>query len=126
MYVTVASYRMYYYYYYVSLLYPTSRRLFVADEPRVRSGVWEEPTAGCDRRVAALPVHHRHHHNHPRTTLQHTVSQRSSEDSWCSASDPDLSSDEESDRSASSSTRLEILYIYVLLQTYLYVCSLTH
>ncbi|KAK9730715.1 RhoGEF domain [Popillia japonica] len=81
------------------------RKTNVTNEPRVRSGVWEEPTAGCDRRVAALPVHHRHHHNHPRTTLQHTVSQRSSEDSWCSASDPDLSSDEESDRSASSSTR---------------------
>ncbi|XP_023013689.1 uncharacterized protein isoform X3 [Leptinotarsa decemlineata] len=65
------------------------------DEPRLRSGNWEEPT--CEHRVAPPLAHTR--------TLQHTISQRSSEDSWCSGSDPDLSSDEESDRSAASSTR---------------------
>ncbi|KAG5877944.1 hypothetical protein JTB14_034254 [Gonioctena quinquepunctata] len=62
-------------------------------EPRLRSGTWEEPT--CEHRVAPPLTHTR--------TLQHTISQRSSEDSWCSGSEPDLSSDEESDRSAASS-----------------------
>ncbi|XP_018562299.1 rho guanine nucleotide exchange factor 10 [Anoplophora glabripennis] len=61
-------------------------------EPRIRPGTWEEPT--CEHRVAPPLAHTR--------TLQHTISQRSSEDSWCSGSDPDLSSDEESDRSAAS------------------------
>ncbi|KAF5296367.1 hypothetical protein FQR65_LT10259 [Abscondita terminalis] len=65
------------------------------DEPRVRSGVWEE--AVCERRVAPPLAHTR--------TLQHSISQRSSEDSWCSGSDAELSSEEESDRSAASSTR---------------------
>lgn len=37
--------------------------------------------------------------------MQHSISQRSSEDSWCSGSDAELSSEEESDRSAASSTR---------------------
>ncbi|KAF5273968.1 hypothetical protein FQA39_LY01083 [Lamprigera yunnana] len=64
-------------------------------EPRVRSGVWEE--AVCERRVAPPIAHTR--------TLQHSISQRSSEDSWCSGSDAELSSEEESDRSAASSTR---------------------
>lgn len=68
--------------------------------------MWEEPP--CERRVAPLPVHPR--------TLQHTISQRSSEDSWCSASDPELSSDEESDRSAASSTRLVILFLFYSLR----------
>ncbi|CAH1995746.1 unnamed protein product [Acanthoscelides obtectus] len=80
---------------------------FIPDEPRLRSGGWEEPTTPCD--------HHNHHPHppHPRVapplahtrSLQHTISQRSSEDSWCSGSEPDLSSDEESDRSATSSNR---------------------
>uniref|UniRef100_A0A6P7GEA8 Rho guanine nucleotide exchange factor 10 n=2 Tax=Diabrotica virgifera virgifera TaxID=50390 RepID=A0A6P7GEA8_DIAVI len=65
------------------------------DEPRIRSGTWEEPT--CEHRVAPPLTHSR--------TLQHTGSQRSSEDSWCSGSDPELSSDEESDRSGASSNR---------------------
>nr|XP_022918364.1 rho guanine nucleotide exchange factor 10 isoform X2 [Onthophagus taurus] len=65
------------------------------DEPKVRSGIWEDTS--CDRRMAPPMVHTR--------SLQHTNFQRSSEDSWCSASDPDLSSDDESDRSAASSTR---------------------
>ncbi|RZC33437.1 RhoGEF domain containing protein [Asbolus verrucosus] len=59
-------------------------------EPRIRSGTWEE--APCEHRINP-PI--------PRT-LQHTASQRSSEDSWCSGSDPELSSDGESDRSATS------------------------
>ncbi|KYB25331.1 rho guanine nucleotide exchange factor 10 isoform X1 [Tribolium castaneum] len=61
------------------------------DEPRIRSGTWEE--ASCEHRV-------------PGRTLQHTVSQRSSEDSWCSGSDAELSSDGESDRSATSNSRV--------------------
>ncbi|XP_017779144.1 PREDICTED: rho guanine nucleotide exchange factor 10-like protein isoform X2 [Nicrophorus vespilloides] len=65
------------------------------DEPRVRSGVWEEPA--CERRMVPPLVHTR--------TLQHSASQRSSEDSWCSGSDPDLSSDEESERSGTSISR---------------------
>lgn len=74
----------------------------ISDESRVRSGVWEDPA--CERRVAPPLVHSR--------TLQHTISQRSSEDSWCSGSEPELSSDEESDRSAASSTRYVINKIY--------------
>lgn len=66
-----------------------------SNEPRVRSGVWDE--AICERRVAPPLAHSR--------TLQHSISQRSSEDSWCSGSDAELSSEEESDRSAASSTR---------------------
>ena len=61
-----------------------------SDEPRLRSGTWEETP--CEHRV-------------PPRTLQHTISQRSSEDSWCSGSDPELSSDGESDRSATSNSR---------------------
>lgn len=68
---------------------------FFSDEPRIRSGTWEEPT--CEHRVVPTIGHAR--------TLQHTVSQRSSEDSYCSGSEPELSSDEESDRSAASSNR---------------------
>lgn len=66
-----------------------------SNEPRIRSGVWDE--AICERRVAPPLAHSR--------TLQHSISQRSSEDSWCSGSDAELSSEEESDRSAASSTR---------------------
>ncbi|KAJ3642853.1 hypothetical protein Zmor_025602 [Zophobas morio] len=62
-----------------------------AHEPRLRSGTWEETP--CEHRV-------------PPRTLQHTISQRSSEDSWCSGSDPELSSDGESDRSATSNSRV--------------------
>lgn len=68
---------------------------YFSDESRVRSAVWEE--ASCDKRITPPLVHTRN--------LQHTISQRSSEDSWCSGSEPELSSDEESDRSAASSTR---------------------
>ncbi|XP_056632628.1 uncharacterized protein LOC130442494 isoform X1 [Diorhabda sublineata] len=67
----------------------------IKDEPRIRSGTWEEPA--CEHRVAPTLAQTR--------TLQHTGSQRSSEESWCSGSDPELSSDEESDRSAASSNR---------------------
>ncbi|XP_049824110.1 rho guanine nucleotide exchange factor 10 isoform X3 [Aethina tumida] len=66
-------------------------------EPRIRSGTWEEPGCGEHHRTAPTLAHGR--------TLQHTVSQRSSEDSWCSGSEPELSSDDESDRSAASSSR---------------------
>ncbi|KAJ8984924.1 hypothetical protein NQ317_012170 [Molorchus minor] len=69
--------------------------LVQVDEPRIRPGTWEEPT--CEHRVTPPLAHTR--------SLQHTISQRSSEDSWCSGSDPELSSDEESDRSAASSNR---------------------
>lgn len=71
---------------------------FVLDEQRVRSGVWEEQP--CEKRVTPSLIHTRnlHHHNH-------TISHRSTDNSWCSESDPELSSDEESDRSAASSTR---------------------
>lgn len=95
--------------------------LFVLDEPRVRSGAWEE-AATCDRKQQQQQVtpppplvqQHAQHHSHPAhhhasrssRTLQHSISQRSSEDSWCSGSEGELSSDEESDRSAASSTRL--------------------
>ncbi|CAH0554522.1 unnamed protein product [Brassicogethes aeneus] len=80
------------------------------DEPRMRAGAWEvDASGGCDLHRVAAPLsavapasaaagsHNR--------TLQHTASQRSSEDSWCSGSDPDLSSDDESERSAASSSR---------------------
>ncbi|XP_018326823.1 rho guanine nucleotide exchange factor 10-like protein isoform X2 [Agrilus planipennis] len=65
------------------------------DEPRVRSGTWEEATP--ERRMAPPLGHSR--------TLHHSMSQRSSEDSWCSGSDVELSSEDESDRSITSSTR---------------------
>ncbi|XP_068898024.1 rho guanine nucleotide exchange factor 10 isoform X1 [Tenebrio molitor] len=58
------------------------------DEPRIRSGTWEETP--CEHRIA------------PGT---YPIFQRSTEDSWCSGSDPELSSDGESDRSATSNTR---------------------
>lgn len=38
-------------------------------------------------------------------SLQHSASQRSSEDSWCSGSEQDISSDEESERSSTSISR---------------------
>ncbi|KAK9877071.1 hypothetical protein WA026_016100 [Henosepilachna vigintioctopunctata] len=58
-------------------------------EPRMQSGLWEDTT--CDRRIPPT------HMGHART-LQHSFSQRSSGDSWCSGSEHELSSDEESDR----------------------------
>lgn len=69
------------------------------DEQRVRSGTWEDQT--CDKRVTPSLIHTRNLHH------SHTISHRSAENSWCSESDPDLSSEEESDRSVASSTRYE-------------------
>lgn len=64
-------------------------------ESRIPTSPWDNTT--CERRIPTQINHAR--------TLQHTLSQRSSEDSWCSGSDHELSSDEESDRSANSSNR---------------------
>lgn len=81
----------------------------LADEQRVRSGTWEDQT--CDKRVTPSLLHSRNlHHSH------HTISHRSTDNSWCSESDPELSSDEESDRSATSSTRYFFFHRTILIQ----------
>ncbi|XP_045475679.1 rho guanine nucleotide exchange factor 10-like protein isoform X1 [Harmonia axyridis] len=59
------------------------------DEPRMQSGLWEDTS--CDKRIPL--THTGHGHN-----FQRNLSQRSSEESWCSGSDHEISSDEESDR----------------------------
>jgi Rho guanine nucleotide exchange factor 10 len=66
----------------------TNGVVLIKYEPRIRSGTWEETP--CEHRIA------------PGT---YPIFQRSTEDSWCSGSDPELSSDGESDRSATSNTR---------------------
>ncbi|KAL3268866.1 hypothetical protein HHI36_007955 [Cryptolaemus montrouzieri] len=71
------------------LTFDVGFNLIVINEPRMQSGLWEDTS--CDRRIP--PTHLGHAH-----TLQHSFSQRSSEDSWCSGSEHELSSDEESDR----------------------------
>lgn len=87
------------------------------DEPRARnSGTWDDPSplrtggslgrpqghGGGGGSGGGTPVrHHGAGHGHGGMMTP----QRSSEDSWCSGSEPELSSDDESDRSAASSTR---------------------
>lgn len=94
-----------------------SAEFLMTYEPRARnSGTWDDPSplrtggslgrpqghGGGGGSGGGTPVrHHGAGHGHGGMMTP----QRSSEDSWCSGSEPELSSDDESDRSAASSTR---------------------
>ncbi|XP_063233431.1 rho guanine nucleotide exchange factor 10-like protein [Bacillus rossius redtenbacheri] len=66
------------------------------NEPRARTGSWDD--AG---------LHHQGHHQHHQGRRLDPPPQRavSSEDSWCSGSDQELSSGDESEKSTASSTK---------------------
>lgn len=70
---------------------------FIIDEPRSRCRSWDDvgPT-----KMETVGQTHRQHHPSLEATRSNTSTQSArSEDSWCSASDHDLSSDDESEKS---------------------------
>ena len=69
----------------------------VLDEPRSRCRSWDDVGS---TKMETVGQTHRHHHPSLEATRSNTSTQSArSEDSWCSASDHDLSSDDESEKS---------------------------